>query len=342
MEKYKRLKAIAHKDTVIGHFVAATIRILRHYISQVVLSALGTVAIAVLIGFQFDTFFLWITVLMYLILQFGICACQDYEKSLQEDIKDNLESVKEKYSKIEKQLKETQHLVHSMTVLQMSAGKNIYRVAKHIKHNGWYYEISQLREVFGFQRMCMEVCREIYDVCKDMKPDFTYYITVFQKIENHQMHKNTCRMIAYSNQDGSEPLSFHTIYDLQKISNGVKEEPFHNVILANQEAKPRILIGAKDIRKHFIWHPENKTREESIQAYIGIPVAVCNRQISFLLQIDCNNERGFGDNAEATAMFAEQIIRPYALYLSMIYEFDRMNEVTDSYIAIGKGEDWDA
>jgi len=331
MDKYKRIKQIAHRDTAFGHFVMFTIRMLRHYLSQVILSFLGTVIIAVLIALQRYDFLFWITIILYCFLLYGISACKEYDKSLQEDTKNELSRTIKKNKDLLDIVQEERNLVNSLEVLQTSAGKNIYRVARQVKHQGWKIEIPQIREVFGFQRMCMETCKELYNLCKSKNLDADYYITVYQRIEGTEKSHDNCRMIAFANKDGSEPLSYHRQYPL-KNDEGNTKEPLHSRIFLEKEVKNWVLFGKKEIDDNFVWHPENQSREKEIKAYIGIPVSVCNRKISFLLQLDSDNEKGFGNDKNESQNFANQIARPYALYLSMIYEFDRMNEVTDAYI----------
>ena len=113
---------------------------------------------------------------------------------------------------------------------------------------------------------------------------------------------------------------------------GESPVPLHNDIFLSPEATIHVLVGKNEIEKSFVWHLENKSREEAIEAYIGVPVPVCNRKIPVLLQIDCNMVKGFGATKEESQLFAPKTIRPYAAFLSMIYEFDRMNEVTNYYI----------
>lgn len=334
--KYNRLKEFLRKDTAPAHLVAAIIRILRHWFSQAILSLLGTIVIAVLIGQgRYDGVF-WTSCVLYCLLLVGIAFCKEYDSSIQKDLAAENSSLKDEKKRVEEKLNKHTALVQSLTVMHAAAGKDIYRIARQVKHQGWIVKIDSIREVFGFQKMCMQTCREVYNFCKHQHPEKEYYVTLFQRIETDGKNKDRCRMIAFANKDGIEPLSYRDEYPIVKIKSKPESKetkvPLHTQIFAEDELKNCIITDPEEIRRRFVIHGKNKTREDQIKAYIGIPAKVCNRGVTFLLQIDCNCEKGFGENKSDAEELAETIFKPYVSYLSMIYEFDRMNEITDNHL----------
>ena len=331
--KYKRLKAFLQKDTAPAHIVAALIRTLRHWLSQAILTLLGTIVIAVLIGqSRYDGLF-WTACVLYVLLLIGIAFCKEYDMSIQKDLASENTVLKDEKAIVEDELSRYMGLAQSLTVMHAAAGKDIYRIARQVKYQGWIIKMSSIREVFGFQKMCMQACREVYNFCKQQHPEYEYYVTIFQRIEADGKIKDRCRMIAFANKDGIEPLSYRDEYPITKVKTKAEAKiPLHTQIFAEDELKNCVITDPEEIKKRFVIHEKNKTREDQIKAYIGIPAKVCNRGVTFLLQVDCNCERGFGKGQSKAEKLAESIIKPYVSYLSMIYEFDRMNEMTDNHL----------
>lgn len=335
--KYEKLKAFIRKDTAPAHLLAAIIRMLRHWFSQAILSLLGTIGIALLIGIQRYDWLFWVACLLYFLLVVGIAFCKEYELSVHKDLVYENDSLKKEKMELMEKLLKSKAITQSLTVMHASAGKDIYRIARQVKHAGWIDSIGSMREVFGFQKMCMQACREVYRFCKQQHPEFEYYVTLFQRIESEGNSKDRCRMIAFANKDGTEPLSYRDEY----IINGKKKSDsrlhLHTRIFAEDELKNYVIIDPEEIKKIFVFHEKNKTREDQIKAYIGVPAKVCNRGVTFLLQIDCNCKSGFGEDQSEAEDAAEAIFKPYVSFLSMIYEFDRMNEMTDNHISRIRG-----
>lgn len=329
--KYKHLKEFLVKDTAPAHLVAALIRTLRHWFSQAILSLLGTIIIAVLIGESRYDWLFWAVCILYFLLLVGIAFCKEYDLSIQKDLANENASLKEEKKRIEEKLNKHMALSQSLSVMHAAAGKDIYRIARQVKYQGWIGKIDAIREVFGFQKMCMQTCREVYRFCKQQHPEYEYYVTLFQRIEVGGKNKDKCRMIAFANKDGIEPLSYRDEYQITKGKLKMEMKvPLHTQIFAEDELKNYVISDPEEIKKKFVIHEKNKTREDQIKGYIGIPAKVCNRGVTFLLQIDCNCERGFGEDRGKAEELAEMYFKPYVSYLSMIYEFDRMNEMIDN------------
>lgn len=214
--KYQRLKEFLKKDTAPAHLVAAIIRILRHWFSQAILSLLGTIVIAVLIGRSRYDWLLWTACILYCLLLVGIAFCKEYDLSIQIDLASENAALKNEKKSVEEKLIRHKALVQSLTVMHAAAGKDIYRIARQVKHQGWIVKIASIREVFGFQKMCMQTCREVYRFCKHQYPKYEYYVTLFQRIESDSKNKERCRMIAFANKDGTEPLSYRDEYPIVK------------------------------------------------------------------------------------------------------------------------------
>ena len=331
---WTRIRNFIRKDTATSHFLQFLLHLLRNEICQAAISILGTIVIAIFIGkSRYDSWFI-ASCICYVLLVIGVALGNNYDKH-------ERENSEQQRIEAQRKLQLVKASVDSIRVLNGVSGNGLYRIARQIKHDGWPSELKDLREVFGFQRVAFGVCEEIYNLLKNTYGLSKHYVTVYQRPEKHALAKgrktkSICKMIAYGNSNHKEPLSYKTQYEIPDASNLPSEKngiEFHTRLFAEGDTSPRILKTNREILENFKFHDTGYVREKKISQYIGIPSNVCNRGIMFLLQVDCEEEFGFGKTEEELHQFAETVLSQYVSLLALAYEIDRMNEVSTYYFS---------
>ena len=82
MDKYAKLRAFAQRDTALSHLLLFSFHFMWHWWSQVLISVIGTIIIALFIGFQKINFWFIISCVIYLVLLIGTAFCKEYDKSV--------------------------------------------------------------------------------------------------------------------------------------------------------------------------------------------------------------------------------------------------------------------
>lgn len=330
---YSRLRDFLSRDTVISHILCAIMHVSQHWICSSLSAAIGTIVIAVMIAKNYYGKWFWFVCILYLFLLISSAFCQHYDTFLRQQMADN----NEKYNTLyDMALKKNEALIStsdSLKALMGSSGAGAYRVARAIKHEGMTESLKATREIFGFQNVCFQACKEIYNICKATYPDADFYITIFQRVERAGRKNDSCKMIAYYNKNRTEPSTYHISYSIPPTVSDKTKIEYHTRLFASGETQhPYYLENKAAIDRHFKFHKKNRIREGRVKSYLGIPSNVCNRGITFLLQIDSETENAFGKDLSEANWFIDNILKQYVLMLSMMYEFDRLNEMADNRI----------
>lgn len=321
---YERLHAWSQNDTALAHLVRFAFHLLRHWMCHVIISVIGTVIIALLIGLQTINALFWSACGIYLLLLIGTAICKNYDDSnvtavwhkyLQEQ-----ESTRNKQIQIEKLDNE----VKSLTTITSISSKKIYRVAREIKHTGWEKTIKDYRNFYGFQEISFAVCREVFALIESHFGISNHWVTIYQRFERKNGGEY-CKMIGYYNLNYQEPSSYQNEYPLKQKRK--KKPEYHTYLMQKSESTIAVLPNKQKIEEKFIFHQESNDREQRLQQYIGLAETVCNRGVFFVLQIDTETENGFGNTEEEIREFAEKYLKPYGILLAMHYETDRLFEV---------------
>lgn len=307
---------------MLAHFAAFCYHAHKYWVVQAMMPIIGTIAIGIMVGIKAFNFGFFLLCAVYTLLVVGDAICQQYDEYIRQS-----KLAESKQNIVYKELADSQRTLNGI------AGRNIYRLARSVKHEGWLATSLQAkREMFGFQSMSFKACQEIKAMCKKMNPNAEYYVTIYQRVQKRGK-PDRCRMIAYSNANEREPDSYNDFYKIpdEKTLSTTKTF-FHSRLFSVGESRSYILQG-EEVQKEFVLHQNCHDREQKIQAYIGIPTKVCNREITLLLQVDCDQKEGLGKTREDMQWFADSVLNQYVSLLALIYETDRLDEVIDTYIS---------
>lgn len=323
MINYDKLHEWSQHDTAMAHLLRFAFHLLRHWACQVVISVIGTIIIALLIGFQKINAWFWIACSIYVILLVGTAICKNYDGMTNAKVREELKNSQERADSNQFLADRIDDELKSLTTITSIASKRIYRVAREIKHNGWSKQIKDFRELYGFQQISFAVCKEVYELFKQHFGMTSQWVTIYQRFESKD--GDFCKMISYYNADYQEPSSYKKEYSIKHSKK--KKVEYHTVLMGKSESTIAVLKDRQEIIDNFVFHTESSEREKQIQQYIGLAETVCNRNVFFILQIDTDIENGFGKSKEEICGFAEKYLKPYAILLAMHYEADRLLEV---------------
>lgn len=330
---WEKIAEYAKEDKAIPHLLTALYHMFTHWGSQAAISIIGTIVIAILAGQSPWNKWFYISCIAYIILILGTLICQRYQEWRKEQRTNELLGKLLEKGEIEQRNRMLVSVLNSVRTLEVTASAGIYRNARKIKHKGWVSALDDMREAFGFQTMAMSVCQEVYRFLSEQYGLSGHTVTVFQRFEQSE-DNSICKMIAYSAQSGQEPLSYSQKYTIPKtIGDRIssKKFPFHTRIFAENNTRIRVLIDNSEVLKNFKFHKNCEARERAIEQYIGIPMKVCNRGVTFILQVDCNQKNAFGATEEEVVAFANAYLYQFASQLALYYEMDRMVEVANNH-----------
>lgn len=177
-------------------------------------------------------------------------------------------------------------------------------------------QTRQILSTADFQTVSLYVCRKLKETLSyDLLGD-EISVTIFQRDSTY------CHMIAYS--EDTQPVNFEQKYKIPSRTM-LRQAifPHHIVLFARNEKTPSILPNADAVKKANLHHEGSEKRATLIQQYIGIPIAAENLGTVLLLQIDTTIAGHFGDSTESIREMYYNTIRPYALFLYMMYEKER-------------------
>jgi len=291
------IRKIAQKDTVIGHTISGMYLIFsKPYVCALVSSVFPFIMSNTKGGGKV------VAIIVFLILLSLVFLAQNY--TAQKTIEGK---------KFQNALKSLQ------SVFKTYSGK-LEKVAMHIKLQKTK-NAAKIRQILAdsdFQTAALCVCEKLHDALdRDGLDDVS--VTVFQR------DSNSCKMIAYSS--GIEPVNYEKSYPIPDAYTLTNEKiEHHSVIFAKNQRSPSILVNKAAVDEAFVPHEGCEEREANIQQYIGFPILSANKTVVFLLQVDTTKENLFGDSKEAVSEFSDNIVRPFALLLHMIYEEGRAIE----------------
>ena len=334
MINYDKIHEWSQRDTALAHLLRFVFHFLRHWVCKALIAIIGTIVIALLIGFQKIDILFWTICGIYVLLIIGTSICQKYDETTVLKIREELRQSKELARHNQLLIEQHDNEVKSLTTVTSMASKKIYRVARDIKHNGWSKPIRDYRDSYGFQQIAITVCKEVYELFKLHFGMTSQWVTIYQRFESKK--GDYCKMIGYYNLDYQEPSSYKNEYPIKQTKK--KKVEYHTELMRKSESSIAVLENRQEIEAHFVPHPESSEREQAIQQYIGLAETVCNRKVFFLLQIDTDIENGFGDSKEKIQAFAEKYLKPYAILLGMHYEADRLLEVSYNDALKTRGE----
>lgn len=326
MQKMVELaKKMAARDTAFSHLLLFMLKLCRHWFCEVLVTVLE-IAIGIMTAYTYFGVLLWVVCALLVLLMIGSGLCKAYDLCVKANREDEVATLREE-NKLLLMAK------NSATDLNGKAAKYIYRMERKIKHEGWVSSLSEMRNVYGFQRMAFEACDEIYNLLQAKFGLNGHWVTIYQRFEDSsgkgkKKKKDYCKMIAYANATKQEPMTYQDEYEIPKRSANTQSIELHTKIFASSDVSPRILMTKDDVMKEFVIHEKSRNREEKIQQYIALPVKVCNREITFIIQIDCDVENGMGKNFEEVQALVNDVLLQYAILLSLHYEIDRFDEVS--------------
>ena len=317
------IKRMAARDTAFSYLLLFMLKLCRHWFCEVLVTIIE-IAIGIMTAFSYFGVLLWVVCALLVILLIGSGLCKAYDLSVKADREDEVAILREENKLLLK-------AKNSANVLNGAAAKNIYRMARTIKHKGWVSPLNEMRNVYGFQVMAFAVCEEIYNLLQAKFGLNGHWVTVYQRFEDSsgkRKKKDHCKMIAYANATKQEPMTYQEEYEIPKCSANTQNIELHTRIFASSDVSPRILMTKEDVMKEFVIHEKSRNREEKIQQYIALPAKVCNREIMFIIQIDCDVENGMGKTFEEVQTLVNNVLLQYAILLSLHYEIDRFDEVS--------------
>ena len=322
LSSFEKIREIKQKDTWAGHALSSLLIFFRHWLAQPLASILSGVVIAICISRNEYSVVFWSVLVVYFVLLAGSAYVQKYDEHMRQINAEKSLGLGVSLEQTKKNLVAEGRVIEDARKLNGFAGHLIYKIARDVKHTGKVKGIAEWRETFGFQAMSIRICDCLLEFCKSYF-GVSPYVTVYQKFTSSD-GKDYCKMIAYANSDANEPPTYSERYYL---GNKAKKDYLHSQIFVKGELEPVVLMNGEDVRKCFQLHKTNRKREEKIQQYIGIPMNVCNRGVSFLIQLDSDVPCAFGKDREDVNWFIDSIIKNYASELALFYEMDRFNEV---------------
>lgn len=303
---YNKLKewllAQKNKDSLFSDTIRFLYNLFSNGITEAIITIIGTVLIALLIGIQYFGPFFWIVIGIYVVSVLLMGLARIYQ---QERIKD--------ISSLKQSLLCADAILCAWANRLQNCAKSIYdsseKNLKSIKR--------EIREI-NFQNAAFFVCENLARHLTRYYEDDNIYVTVYQKYLTDD-NKEACKMIAYSG--NHKPSSFWVEYEIPEYdANLYGTIEYHTYLFSLGNNEISVLCDRDEIKEAFVQHQENPDREEQIQQYIGIPIAIEKSCVTFLLQVDTNIPFLFGKDKYTVNKFSRIAIYPFAQFLHMVYE----------------------
>lgn len=312
---YKRVRKFALEKSMDGTLFASIILLLYRLFTSVIVDAiitiLGTVVIAIMIGRGYYRWPFWICVFVYMILVVLMAWAKGYQKERLKEYR----ILKQALLGVDGTLRMWSDELH-----------NHANAIMNLKIKTQSY-IREEAEKIDFQHACFLVCNNIWTRLTKYYENENIYVTVFQKNKQFDKRtneeKSTCRMIAYSG--NTIPSSFNEVYKIPTYTDDLKGTvEYHSYLFSANNTNICVLPDRESVKKNFVIHQRCAEREEAIQQYIGIPIAPAGLDVTFILQVDTNIPNLFGKDKEEVTLLAQTAIYPFAQFLHMTYEELRM------------------
>ena len=309
-----------NENSMSAYLIQFTYHFFANIYIQAIVSIVGTVVIAVMIDKSYYGTGFWITTCFYIFATVMIAWANQHIRAKIKDTKifqstlyglsATLRSMAIALQKYAKKLEEAKTVEKKTNSRKKSQDR---RERKQI------VEDSEI----DFQTAAFTVCEKLHDTLsrKDEKDDV--YVTVFQK--KTERASAYCRMIAYSAKH--EVSSYNAKYPIppkEKALFGKIE--YHTYVFAKEKKEVTTFHTQEEVQEAFCVHEACEDREKEIQQYICIPISPAGLGVTFLLQVDTNEQGFFGSSKSAVDDFAKNTIYPYAQLLHMIYEQSRVIE----------------
>lgn len=306
----------AREDTALSHFLSMLICIFRSRVISACIDILGTGGIACFTYWEIDTG------VIVLCIVYGTIRLLAAFVLAHNDVltKQNAEQIAE--LKAEAAIRNC--VAGSLVTVDSVTTSQFVKLAKRIRNKS-RPTLLDTRNIFGFQNSAFAICREIYGILSKEIDSCVPYVTIFQRFLDDG--KDICKMVAYWNGENVEPITYQNPYAIPPNIYTDKKVEYHTEIFASNDIKLRILIDKEKVREEFVPHIQNKEREERINQYIGIPIALNNDSIYILLQVDFEKEYALGRTEYEVEKYVAMILYPYVRRLHMLYEIDRTIEV---------------
>lgn len=311
-EKFKSIIRNKSKDdSTLSYLFKLLYRFFSHSIMQPIISILGTIIIAVLIGIKCFGLLFWISIVVYVVLIFCVALANEHTREKIKDIRHFQNAL----------LGMSSMLRFWAVCLQQGAKK--LNVADARKNE---IVTNMLMEDIDFQTAAFSVCEKLNLLLTENRLSRDdVYITVFQRYKDGG--KDLCKMIAYSKDH--EPSSYSTVYNIPEFSGSLLGNvEYHSYVFSSGNTDVTCFSTREQIANIFKIHRNCEQREGKIQQYICIPISPAKLGITFLLQVDTTIPGLWGDDDISVNEFAKNIVYPYAQFLHMMYEqgrvFDRI------------------
>lgn len=296
-----------NEDTTFAYFIQFTYHFFANSYIQAIVSIIGTVVIAVMIGKSYYGAWFWITVCFYALSTFLIAWANQH---IRQKIRDT---------------KVFQSTLYGLSATLRSMAIPLQKCAKKLKKAETSEKAMQIvaNSEIDFQTAAFTVCEKLHDTLsrKDEKDDV--YVTVFQKKEEND--SAYCRMIAYSAKH--EVSSYDMKYPIPPRDEALFGKiEYHTYVFAKGIKEVTSFHTQELVQEAFCVHETCEDREKEIQQYICIPISPAGLGVTFLLQVDSNEQGFFGSSKSAVDDFAKNTIYPYSQLLHMIYEQSRVIE----------------
>lgn len=307
VEAYVRRKA--HRDSAADHFIQFAFRFFSNEIVSGVATIIGTVVIALMVGWGYYGWGFWVIVGIYSLTIICIRWANGYAK---QKLQDN--------THFQNALRGMGSVLRAWAITLQKAATQFKKINFETERKAVDCTISTM----DFQTAAFFVCEKLQELLTWSQNLRDIYVTVYQRVKDeHGM--DCCKMIAYS-QD-HEPTGYGRKYKVpsaEEANFGSIE--LHSYIFASGKTDTIVLPDKEAVQSAFELHSGCETREQNICQYIGIPIVPAGLGVTFLLQVDTSIPSFFGDSEEGMKEFSNNVINPFAQFLHMIYEQGRTVE----------------
>ena len=296
-----------NEDSAIAYLIQFAYHLFANSYVQAIVSIVGTVVIAVMIGKSYYGALFKITVCCYAVTTFLIAWANQH---IRQKIRDT---------------RVFQNTLYGLSATLRSRAISLQKCAKNLKKAKTEMEATQVvtDSEIDFQTAAFAVCEKLHDTLSRNDEKDDVYITVFQKKEEN--NSAYCRMIAYSAKH--EVSSYGAKYPIPpKDQAKFGEIEYHTYVFAKGIKEVTSFHTQQLVQEAFCVHETCEDREKEIQQYICIPISPAGLGVTFLLQVDCKEQGFFGSSKTSVNDFAKNTIYPYAQLLHMIYEQSRVVE----------------
>lgn len=295
------------EDTAFAHFIQFVYLFFANSYVQAIVSIVGTVVIAVMIGQAYYGIWFWVASGLYAIATLLIAWANQH---IRQKIKDT---------------KAFQNALYGLGATLRCIAIPLQKCAKQLKKTDSKKRIAYIKTncEIDFQSAAFAVCEKLRDTLSQKEEKDDVYVTVFQKKEENG--SAYCKMIAYSAKH--EVSSYDTQYPiLPEHKDMFGKIEYHTYVFAAGIKEVTSFHTRELVKDAFCVHEACAERENGIHQYICIPISPAGLGVTFLLQVDTNEQGLFGSSKTAVNDFGKNTIYPYAQLLHMIYEQSRVIE----------------